>query len=586
MFVSSKSKVAGAAGLLALTIGCGGINDRAGGSGIAEPVVLTMAQVGHEPPEQLVSWAGEVESQSEGAVQIEFANEWRAGETDAEIGTIGDVRGGEVDLAWVGARAFDRVGVLSFQPLLAPLLVDSHDLQGAVFEAGVPTEMLDELDELDLAGIGVLPGPMRKVLGVTQPFLAPRDFAGQVVGIGTSDLAAWTMEALGATPQDLPGGASLDGLDAMDQQLMSIVGNRYARKGADYVSVNVNLWPRPLVLFMNGEAFDALTDDQQGALRDAAATAVDDALADSRAEDSDAVPLLCQEGMTLSVASDEQLAQLRRAVEPVYQRISSDHANEEWLGEITTIKSELAAPADSAQCPATVGDDASADSGFPQGTFEATIRAEDYTAKGWESGGATGTFRFVIDDATITLFDPPDGEAGFVGHYTVFRDRIEATDNTDTVTANWSFDGEQLTFTNVTPEQTPFEVVWESQPLTMVESAAEDDATALDGTYTWTITPDDAIANGFEDVAWLPCTWTVRLNGGEWTMEESCASDIADGTYEVFRDRVVFTWFNGFEQAFAHTVDNDGTLTLTPEPGMPEGDAFVWSTKPWERVGD
>ena len=179
--------------MLALTIACGGSGDRAGGSGIAEPVVLTMAQGNHEPPDQLVSWAEEVSSRSDGALQIEFANLWREGETDAEIGTIADVHGGEVDLAWVGARAFDRVGLLSFQPLLAPLLVDSHDLQEAVFEAGIPAEMLAGLDELDLAGIGVLPGPMRKVLGVTHPFVTPADFEGQVVGIGTSDLAAWTM---------------------------------------------------------------------------------------------------------------------------------------------------------------------------------------------------------------------------------------------------------------------------------------------------------------------------------------------------------------------------------------------------------
>ncbi len=586
MFISSRSKVAGAVlGLLALTAGCGGSGDRAGGSGIAEPVVLTMAQGNHEPAEQLVSWADEVSSRSNGTVRIEFANEWRAGEPDAEIGTITDVQGGEVDLAGIGARAFDRVGHRSFQPLLAPLLVDSQDLQAAVFEAGIPAEMLNGLDELDLAGIGVLPGPMRKVLGVTQPYVTPSDFEGKVVGIGTSDLAAWTMEALGATPQDLPTGASLDGLDAMDQQLMSIVGNRYSRE-ADNVAVNVNLWPRPLVIFMNGEAFEALTDDQQAALRDAAAAAVDDALADSRAEDSDAIPLLCQEGMTLAVANDEELAELHHAVEPVYERITSDAANEEWLGEITAIKNELAAPPDTAQCPATGDNKASADAGFPPGTFETTITADDVADKGWELGGSTGTFRIVIDDATMTVLDPPNGEAGFVGHYTVFRDRIEVTDGTDTVTANWSFDGDNLTFTNVTPEHTPFEVVWESHPLTLVESVADGAITSLDGTYTWTITPDEAIAKGVDDTSWLPCTWTVHLSGGQWTMDESCSSDIADGTYEMFRDRIVFTWFNGLELAFAYAVDSDGRLTLTPEAGTPEGDAFVWATNPWERVDD
>jgi hypothetical protein len=69
-------------------------------------------------------------------------------------------------------------------------------------------------------------------------------------------------------------------------------------------------------------------------------------------------------------------------------------------------------------------------------------------------------------------------------------------------------------------------------------------------------------------------------------MGESCDSDTADGTYETFRDRIVFTWFNGLELAFAFAVDSDGRLTLTPEAETPEDDAFVWATSPWDRVED
>jgi hypothetical protein len=69
-------------------------------------------------------------------------------------------------------------------------------------------------------------------------------------------------------------------------------------------------------------------------------------------------------------------------------------------------------------------------------------------------------------------------------------------------------------------------------------------------------------------------------------MGESCDSETVDGTYEMFRDQIVFTWSNGLELAFAHTIDSDGRLTLTPEAETPEGDAFVWATNPWERVND
>jgi hypothetical protein len=59
----------------------------------------------------------------------------------------------------------------------------------------------------------------------------------------------------------------------------------------------------------------------------------------------------------------------------------------------------------------------------------------------------------VIDAVTVTILD--DGEIGFKGTYTVFRDTLEVSDGVDEVTARWSFDGKQLRFTEVIPENTP-----------------------------------------------------------------------------------------------------------------------------------
>ena len=53
-----------------------------------------------------------------------------------QAGTLEDVKTGKVDMAWVGARAFDTVGVTSFQALVAPLLIDSYDLEAKVFNEG------------------------------------------------------------------------------------------------------------------------------------------------------------------------------------------------------------------------------------------------------------------------------------------------------------------------------------------------------------------------------------------------------------------------------------------------------------------
>ena len=51
-----------------------------------------------------------------------------------------------------------------------------------------------------------------------------------------------------------------------DSSSRSIDGNRYGDTGK-YLTANVNLWPRPLVVFANQAAFDGLTTTQQDMLR-------------------------------------------------------------------------------------------------------------------------------------------------------------------------------------------------------------------------------------------------------------------------------------------------------------------------------
>ena len=257
--IAWKTVVALTAAAVLATSGCQA-RDRAGGQADVEVKELTFA-ITSDAPTQIKTWANEVDQLSKGTLKITFVKDARAGQPTYEAGTIADVSAGKVDMAWVGARAFDQAGVTSFQALLAPLLIDNLELQGKVFDAGIPQEMLSGLDKLDLVGIGVLPGPMRKVLGIREPFTKPGDFAAAVVGIQDSGVADQTFHALGATAKPVPAGTKLDGLDAYEQQLASIQGNQYAAD-AKYVTGNLNLWPRPLVIIANRAAYDQLSADQ------------------------------------------------------------------------------------------------------------------------------------------------------------------------------------------------------------------------------------------------------------------------------------------------------------------------------------
>jgi len=468
---------AGLAALATTVAACSGSSgDKAGGEDKAGPRVLRLANaVDGPPPAQIESWAEEVSRLSRGTLAIQFKNRWRQGEPLFEAGTLEDVKAGKVEMAWVGSRVFDTVGVTSFQALVAPLLVDSYDLERTVFEDGIPEQMLEGVSELDLVGIGVLPGPMRKVLGVSKPFVRPGDFEGQVVGLQDSAVADASLSALGATPRSMPGGAELDGLDAYEQQLGAIWGNRYY-KSAEYVGANVNLWPRPLVIVMGKDAFESLTPEHQAVLREAATAAMPEALAAAQAEDDEAVLQLCRRGLTFEVASEGELAGLRTALEPVYAELTADPATKSYIDAITNLKTELAASAEAPACTST--EPPATASPIPDGTYETTVTEADYEKAGVseEPGAFPGVFRMIFDAGELTIVGPiRDGEVideGEVGGLTFFRAQIEVYFADDfKILARWSLEDGSLRFTDCCGgnRKGALNVIWESHPWVKID---------------------------------------------------------------------------------------------------------------------
>src|SRR3954452_12937887 len=166
----AKQRIAVAvlAAALALAVGgcLGSESDKAGGAQHRKPVVLTMAN-GNGLPLELEAFAAAVARLSNNTVRIEFKNNWRQGSASYETEVIGDVKGGKADLGWAGARAVDSVGVTTFDALHAPLLIDSYALEQRVLQSPLVGDMLDGLKPLGVIGIGVLPGPLKKPLGVS-----------------------------------------------------------------------------------------------------------------------------------------------------------------------------------------------------------------------------------------------------------------------------------------------------------------------------------------------------------------------------------------------------------------------------------
>ncbi len=442
---------------LALAACAGSSEDKAGGTDQVEPRVLTMASQSG-PPSELTAFADEVNRRSNGTLRVEFKAGWRLGEPTHEAGTIEDVRAGEVDMAWVGARVFDTVGVKSFQALAAPLLIDSYELEAKVFEQGIPRQMLESVSDLDLVGIGVLPGPMRKVLGVSQAFTRPADFAGQVVGLQDSVLAEKTLKALRAEPRPVPAEAQLDGLDAYEQQLDSIAGNSYD-ESAEYVTANLNLWPRPLVIVMGKESFASLTPRQQSALKEAADAAIPEALAASRKDDEEAASKLCRRGVTFAAASESDLSELRAAFGPVYADLAADPRTKSYVDAITGLKTEVAASAAAPVCASDFESGQSSSEPTPiDGIYRASFAKQDLANSPllYDPREANdenwGDLTLTLDEGRVTFEQLNDVESTSTsGTFALDGDSIvldftEGVNAGETFVSRWSLFRDELTF--------------------------------------------------------------------------------------------------------------------------------------------
>jgi TRAP-type C4-dicarboxylate transport system substrate-binding protein len=583
--------------LTALTaVGCDA-QDRAGGGADDEATVLTFAQPNdQEPPAQLTAWAEQVSELSDGSLEIQFENGYLLGRATYETETLRDVQEGDVDLAWVGARAFDRVGLTSFQALLAPLLVDSHDLQARVFEEGIPAEMLAEVGE-GVTGVGVLPGPMRKVLGVTGPFVRPADFHGATVGMQDSGIAETTFSALGAASEALPSGAQdLSSVDAYEQQVASIWGNQYQQK-AHHLTGNLNLWPRPLVLVANDEVFDALAPDQQEALLAAGEAAVPEALDAARVEDQEFVKELCDTGLQVDEASAAQLSSFADALEPVYDELRQEPSTAEWLDRITALKAQVAAPPDTMTC--TSDGTSSADGPLPDGTYRTTLTVADVAA-GCQPGdpGAEPllgreqvdrVLEFVVDGASINQTEYPVGrpgelEQGWAGSYRVFRDRFELmeTGQTEPLTMSWSLEGRRLVLSDMRTDFCDHKTIWTSNPWTLVEPAAEDQ-TGIEGEWVTRLSASDW--EGSDEENGPAGTFTMSLENGILQLGDPSGDVGFYGNYDVFRDRLVVT--GGPDPLEASFDLQNGTLRFSDVTVPGCGDtcpyAVVWESHAWTR---
>lgn len=393
-----------------MTGGClGGDSDRVGAERTTEAQVLTMLDP-FSNRQVLTEFAGEVERLSDGAMRIRIVEAGHHG-PDYEAATIRDMRRGRADLAFAGSRAWDEFGANSLRALSAPLLIDSYRLQERVLSSELVDAMLEELRPLGLVGVGILPGPIRRPLGAEQPLTAPSDFRGLTIGTQQSNVADATFRALGAEVHRYPVTVgSLDGVDGIEHSVQAIESGGLDADGS-HLMTNVNLWPRPLVLFANERSYRGLSADQRRILRTAARNTVPERTAGERASEAESSGNMCRKGQaTFDTASPRELRTLRRAVEPVYSDLERHAGTRATIEAIDRLKHETGAPpAEVPKCGRTTpaaGDAKTPIDGVWRMDTDRSAAGPEYLEENW------GRWIYVFDRGKFAITqENPNGSA-------------------------------------------------------------------------------------------------------------------------------------------------------------------------------
>ena len=480
---------AGALGILAAGVAAAaGPPNKSGGGTPAVTLTLVNTDSDLSGVPAVARFVERVAGLSGGKLAIEVRSQTTYG-PNAEQRVVREVSAGRSQLAWVGTRVWDTLGVKAFRALQAPMLVDSYALERAVLRSDLPAKMLAGLDGHGVVGLALLGDNLRFPASVKRQLRSPADFDGLRFRTIMSATQSAGLRALGAHPMStshdaLGAGLNSGRIGGFETDFNTYESNDYAAL-APFVTVNAALWPRTTVLIANPGALSKLSDEQQGWIRRAADDAAKYSLT-TFGEDQRIVQLECRNGMKAVFASPVQLAAMRHAFAPVYAWLRQDPATASALAVITALKQHvkatpLAIPGGcNAAAPATAATAAT----FPQGVFrgrrtDADIRRiwPNADENGLRANAAIVTFTFkegafqiVLSDGGLPGCRRGDGSYSTSGHFVTTR-ILNAHGCPGVavpgapVTMRWWYADNQLRFRLVQSAPPLLHVIWEAIPV-------------------------------------------------------------------------------------------------------------------------
>lgn len=319
-------------GVVVLTA-CSSTDDESEGSGDSgdsgDSEEAIEIKVGHIAPDDhsytkgLEAFADKVTEETDGQVTFEIFGD---GQLGGEREIIEQVQLGSLDMTAATG------GVLgSFVPEMSvlemPFLFEDVEHAYKALDGDIGEEITEHIDEQGFKTLGLWENGMRQVLNDKHAIESPEDMEGLKMRTVENELYLETYNALGSDPTPI---SFPEVYTSLQQGVIDGQDNSYGvmvttkmYEVQDYLTEN-NLYYAAAPLLINEDLFNSFPEDIQEVFVDVGQEMTSEQRQINQDMEKEQKELLLDEGVEITEPTEEQMKEFRKAVEPVYEKLSDN----------------------------------------------------------------------------------------------------------------------------------------------------------------------------------------------------------------------------------------------------------------------
>lgn len=306
---------------------------------VKKPILLRFSHVvTPDTPKGLVAQRLKelVEKRSEGHIRVEiYPNATLYGDHDE----IEALQIGAIEMLAPSLSKFGRLGLYEFELFDLPFLFNDTQEALTITQGAIGERLLQKLQQQHLIGLGYLTNGLRQ-MSANRPLLQPSDFVGLRMRIQASRVISSQMRALGAYPVILPFSETRKALSKGVVDGTENAASNFWTQNMHTVQSDLSLTNHSFqgyVVITSERFWHSLSSAHQTIIREALtdALAYGDKIAD--AQNLAALAAIASSGYTrVHTLTPEQRAQLRLAMQPVYEQLSRT-IGPHWINSVEEV---------------------------------------------------------------------------------------------------------------------------------------------------------------------------------------------------------------------------------------------------------